>query len=149
MIEVINNYHVDYYFRNNYHVDYYFRNKIIDCGQISESLHLKLEETQRPIDDEINIEELEKLEIYLRSCQETQHQETQQEDTTDTYSQYYDDNTSQLYDTQIIKTKIKKPIDNHKKIKKELPQTKRIAEFSLRKRNVLLDKISKPKLKLN
>ena len=136
MIEVI----------NSYHVDYYYRNKIIDCGQISQSLNLKLEETERPIDDEMNIGELEKLEEYLRSCKETQHQ---QEDSTDTYSQYYDNTNSELYDTQIIKTKIKKPIDNHKKIKKELPQTKRIAEFSLRKRNVLLDKISKPKLKLN
>ena len=137
MIEVI----------NNYHVDYYFRNKIIDCGQISESLHLnlKLEETERPI-DEINIEELEKLEIYLRSCEETQRQETHQEDTTDTYSQYYDDNTSQLYDTKIIKTKLKKQIDNPKRGKNELPKTTRIADFSLRKRNVLLNKISRPKL---
>ena len=137
MIEVI----------NSYHVDYYYRNKIIDCGQISQSLNLKLEETERPIDDEMNIGELEKLETYLRSCQETQHQqETQQEDSTYTYSQYYDNTTSQLYDTQIIKTKIKKPIDNHKKIKNELPKTTRIANFSLRKRNVLLNKISRPKL---
>ena len=136
MIEVI----------NNYHVDYYFRNKIIDCGQISESLHLKLEQTERPIDDEMNIEELEKLETYLRSCQETQHQETQQEDTTDTYSQYYDNTTSQLYDSQIIKTKLKKQIDNPKRGKNELPKTTRIADFSLRKRNVLLNKISRPKL---
>ena len=138
MIEVI----------NSYHIDYYYRNKIIDCGQISESLHLnlKLEETERPIDDEMNIGELEKLEEYLRSYEENKQEETQQENSTDTYSQYYDNTTSELYDTQIIKTKIKKPIDNHKKIKNELPQTKRIAQFSLRKRNVLLDKISRPKL---
>lgn len=138
MIEVI----------NSYHVDYYYRNKIIDCGQISESLHLnlKLEETERPIDDEMNIGELEKLEEYLRSYEENKQEETQQENSTDTYSQYYNDTTSELYDTQIIKTKLKNSIDNHKKIKKELPQTKRIAQFSLRKRNVLLDKISKPKL---
>ena len=46
----------------------------------------------------------------------------------------------------IKQSKSTKPIYNSKREKKELPKTSRIDEFSLRKRNVLLDKFSRPKL---
>jgi hypothetical protein len=67
MIEVI----------NNYHVDYWFRNKVIDCGQISESIHLKLEETVEVSDEayQVNFEELES---YLNSYDEFKQEETKE-----------------------------------------------------------------------
>ena len=142
MIEVI----------NNYHVDYYFRNKIIDCGQISEELqlHLKLEETERAIDDIIDITELEKQEEYLRSCDNQQKQEETKinDNSMEDEENYYNmDNSNNIYKLSNIKVdKSRKKNYNYKREKNELPKTTRIDKFSLRKRNVLLDKFSKPKL---
>lgn len=154
MIEVI----------NDYHVNYWFRNKIIDCSQISEELqlHLKLEETERPIDDIMDITELEE---YLRSCDNQQKQEETQinDNSMEDEENYY--NIGELSTITVSKSikqsnpikpikqsksskssKSSKPIYNYKREKKELPKTTRIDEFSLRKRNVLLDKFSRPKL---
>ena len=147
MIEVI----------NDYHVNYWFRNKIIDCGQISEELqlHLKLQETVEVSDgaDEVNIEELESS---LNSCDEFKPEETNIHLIQDEEDYYNIGELSTIKVSQSIKpiklikpikqSKSSKPIYNYKREKKELPKTTRIDEFSSRKRNVLLDKISRPKL---
>ena len=142
MIEVI----------NNYHVDYWFRNKIIDCGQISEAVHLKLEETETAIDEtyQVNFEELES---YLNSYDEFKQEETKETKINDNSIKDEEDYNIGIGELPTIKvsqsikqSKSSKPIYNYKREKKELPKTTRIDEFSLRKRNVLLDKFSRPKL---
>ena len=146
MIEVI----------NNYHVDYWFRNKVIDCGQISEAVHLKLEETVEVSDEAVNFEELES---YLNSYDEFKQEETKETKINDNSIEDEEDYNIGIDKLPTIKVsqsikqsksskqnKSTKPIYNFKREKKELPKTSRIDEFSLRKRNVLLDKFSRPKL---
>jgi hypothetical protein len=134
MIEVI----------NTYHVDYWYRNKIIDCGQISEELNLKSEEIAT--DNITDIRELEELQEYLQS-----NDNAKKEEETKFYDNSIKDeedyNVRELSTVRVSQSiKESRPIYNYKREKKELPKNTRIDEFSLRKRNVLLDKFSKPKL---
>ena len=137
MIEVI----------NDYHINYWFRNKIIDCSEISRELQLDLKPQEAEAIDEISLEDLED---YLKSS-EYNEPKKEYEDTNVQSIQYEEDysniSIARLPNRKITKiTKVIKQINNPKREKKELPQTTRMVEFSLRKRKVLLDKFSKPKI---
>ena len=139
MIEVI----------NDYHVNYWFRNKIIDCSVISRESQTDLKPQETEAIDEISLEDLED---YLKSSEYNEpKKEYEDEDTNVQSIQYEEDysniSISRLPNRKITKiTKVSKQIDNPKKEKKELTQTTRMVKFSLHKRKVLLDKISRPKI---